>query len=282
MIFYFTGTGNSLFAAKCLGEDLISIPQVVDREDISYEADKIGIVCPIYGHEMPQMVKTFLTKATLKTDYLFVVLTYGKMHANAVELAMKVLAQSGKKADYMATVCMVDNFVPAFDMEKEMAEDKQVDKQLARIKKDIGEKKRQMEEVTKADREVHEGYRKMVSGRPETIWADYDFTSRCIGCGICTRVCPAGCIHLENRQAVRTGENCQACMACVHACPEAAIKVNRVLEFEEPNPEARYRNENVSLTELVQANWRREKGTGAGKVPRVNADITATESKVSS
>ena len=80
MIFYFTGTGNSLYAAKELDEDTRSIPQVIRQERLEFSADSIGIVCPVYGHEMPGMVKEFIRRASFGTDYLFVVLTYGAHH----------------------------------------------------------------------------------------------------------------------------------------------------------------------------------------------------------
>lgn len=85
MIFYFTGTGNSLYAAKELDEMIISIPQIIEKERLEFSADSIGIVCPIYGHEMPAMVKDFIRRASLKTDYFFVVLTYGAHHGGAAE-----------------------------------------------------------------------------------------------------------------------------------------------------------------------------------------------------
>ena len=78
----------------------------------------------------------------------------------------------------------------------------------------------------------------------------YQITEDCIGCGICTRVCPAGCIHLEKQKAVHTLENCQICMACIHHCPKNAVR----LTIPEKNPEARYHNEHIRLTEIVQAN----------------------------
>ena len=65
MIFYFTGTGNSLYIAKELDEEIISIPQVIKQERLEFAADSIGIVCPVYGHEMPGMVKEFINKASL-------------------------------------------------------------------------------------------------------------------------------------------------------------------------------------------------------------------------
>ena len=49
MVFYFTGTGNSLYVAKQLEAAPISIPQVIQRQSLDFQADAIGVVCPIYG-----------------------------------------------------------------------------------------------------------------------------------------------------------------------------------------------------------------------------------------
>lgn len=63
MIFYFTGTGNSLYIAKQIEASPISIPQVIHEEKQEYSAESIGIVAPVYGHEVPPMVKEFLKNA---------------------------------------------------------------------------------------------------------------------------------------------------------------------------------------------------------------------------
>ena len=63
MVFYFTGTGNSLYIAKQIEEEPISIPQVIKKDKLDFSDDSIGIVCPVYGHEVPPMVKDFMKKA---------------------------------------------------------------------------------------------------------------------------------------------------------------------------------------------------------------------------
>ena len=254
MIFYFTATGNSLYAARMLDEETVSIPQALRAGRTSYTADRIGIAAPIYGHELPAMVKEFIEKTELNTDYLYVILTYGHRHANAVELAQRVLAQAGRNADYIRTLLMVDNFLPAFDMEEEVRLEKNVDGQLAVIRSEIDARRHFIEPVTSEDWLAHAGYMMSVGGRDASVWANFRFTDQCIGCGICTKVCPAGCIHMEGQRAVRTGENCQACMACIHACPIRAIQMNPVCGFTEKNPQARYRNEHVTLSDLAAAN----------------------------
>ena len=57
MLFYFTATGNSLYAAKQFDNDLFSIPQEMNQVNRKYRAEKIGIVCPLYEFDLPSIVK---------------------------------------------------------------------------------------------------------------------------------------------------------------------------------------------------------------------------------
>ncbi len=253
MVFYFTGTGNSLYAAKQFDREIVSIPQIIHNDSLEYETDKIGIVCPVYGHEMPEMVKDFLKKAVFKTDYFYIVLTYGNIHGGAAELAEKALNSFGKKADYINTLEMVDNFLPVFDMNEQTAliPQKKIDENIEKIKADIDLKKHFKQAVTDIDRDFHNKFIEACKKMPLDILKNsYKVTDNCIGCGICTNVCPEGRIHLENQKAFYGEENCQMCMACIHHCPTNAIQLN----IAEKNPQARYSNENIKLTEIVKAN----------------------------
>lgn len=254
MVFYFTGTGNSLYAAAQLDARTCSIPQAIRRGCLKFSDSEIGIVCPVYGHEMPVMVQEFLKKAELKTDYLYLILTYGSFQGNAAELAEKVLAAAGKKADYIRTLLMPDNFLPDFDMEIEKKLDKNVEGQPAEIRADLAAHRRYREPVTDEQRRLHAEYAEGMNGEPVTLWADFEVGDACTGCGVCARVCPAGCFRLENRRAVRSAENCQACYSCIQNCPQKAIGITRYVGFSEKNPGSRYRNEHVTLEDIMAAN----------------------------
>ena len=68
MVFYFTATGNSLYAAKQFDTELVSIPQELKKTERHYKADSIGIVCPLYELDMPEVIKEFIKAAVLSAD----------------------------------------------------------------------------------------------------------------------------------------------------------------------------------------------------------------------
>lgn len=251
MVFYFTGTGNSLYIAKQLSESPVSIPQAMKQETLDFTDESIGIVAPIYGHEMPQMVKDFLKKAAFRTDYFYILLTYGNRHGGAAELAKQVCDECGVKVNYINVIQMVDNWLPSFDMNEQKAIDKHIPQQLAPILADLNAKKKAISPVTDADRAAHQQFLAGISRMPADAWQHLlKISDACVGCGICEKVCPSGSIRVENGRAVHHAGNCQTCLACVHACPQKAIG----LVMPEKNPNARYRNEYISLQEIIAAN----------------------------
>lgn len=155
MLFYFTGTGNSLYAAKQIEKDPLSIPQVMQGTALDFSAEQIGIVAPIYGHEVPPMVKEFLRKAKFHTDYFYMVLTYGNRHGGAAELAYQLCGSCGIQPSYINVLMMVDNWLPSFDMEEQVKLDKKVEEHLAEIAADILSHRKMIAPVTDTDRAAH-------------------------------------------------------------------------------------------------------------------------------
>lgn len=48
----------------------------------------------------------------------------------------------------------------------------------------------------------------------------------CIGCGMCTHVCPHGVFVLNGRKAgIADKDGCMECGACVNNCPAGALSV---------------------------------------------------------
>ena len=215
-------------------------------------------MCPVFGHEMPELVKEFLKASRFETDYFYILLTYGNRHGGAAELAKEYVEGLGIHPAYIDVILMADNFLPGFDMEEQKRLDKKVEEQIRRIQADIAQKKSYISPATENDRNVHKAFlshiARMGSGAVHDL---YEITEECIGCGICAKVCPKKCFHLEGQRSVVSSDGCISCMACIHSCPMMAIR----LKIPEKNPHARYRNENISLCEIVEANnqWGNER-----------------------
>lgn len=266
VILYFTGTGNCLYVARQLGgatAEVLSIPQLMKQENIEIEADEIGLVYPIYGHMPPNMVRQFINKANLKADYKFAVLTYGNRKCNAVEIWDDIAKQAGSPFDYISTLIMVDNWLPNFDMNEQMLIDKHIPENLEKISADVAVRKRWHEPVSDEERMQHQQFIKYSGINPETgflVQSEncFTITDACIDCGACVAVCPKGNYKLAS-DGVKTEGNCEFCFACIQNCPQKAIQFangdsNPLLRNGEKNPNARYRNEHISLMDIKRAN----------------------------
>lgn len=51
---------------------------------------------------------------------------------------------------------------------------------------------------------------------------------KCIGCGICSKVCPAATISIEDKTACVNEEFCRGCGACEQRCPVYAITMTKL------------------------------------------------------
>nr|WP_243032221.1 EFR1 family ferrodoxin [Clostridium sp. AM42-4] len=213
VVFYFTATGNSLYVAKQLCEHPVSIAQAVHDKQKTYRAEQIGIVCPMFGHKVPRLVKEFLEQATFETPYFYMILTYGYRHGGASELAQQMLKNIGIHPAYINVLWMLDNFLPSFDMNKQKEMEKHVGEHLKQIREDIRDQRRFLSPVTAADRAAHQEFLSRKNKMPEGLLQNfYRITEKCIGCEICTRVCPEHCFHMEEHKSVWSPDRCMYCI----------------------------------------------------------------------
>ncbi len=248
-ILYFTGTGNSLYAAKRIGGELISIPQAMKQNQFEFTDDKIGIVCPCYGFTVPKMVQEFLTKATLHSPYIFLIITYGNAVGNATKWVSDYAKKFGIDIAYANTLLTIDNYLPQYDLVEQYKMEKHTEESLDQIIKDIEENKTGVPEANftmkLATDILHFG---MLHVKSLNSPKEFSVNEDCVSCGLCSRVCPRGNIEIVEGKPV-FHNSCEFCLACVNNCPKKAIKIKR-----DKNSNERYRNENIRIQEIVEAN----------------------------
>lgn len=60
----------------------------------------------------PIWIRQFIQQAQLRAGYKFAVLTYGARKCDAVEIWDHISRKAGNAFDYIATIVMVDNWLP--------------------------------------------------------------------------------------------------------------------------------------------------------------------------
>lgn len=75
-------------------------------------------------------------------------------------------------------------------------------------------------------------------------------TDKCIGCKVCEKVCPTGNIIVLTDYAQRRSKNANTALPAFTLALKKAIIIKH-----EKNKNERYRNENVSLDEIIKSNF---------------------------
>lgn len=249
IIFYFTGTGNLLAVAKRIGGTLISIPQIIDSQDLHYKDDVIGIVFPIYSLVAPKMVRQFLNKVKFEANYTFAIGTYGNMPGAAMFNIQKLAEEQGCRFDYTNHLLMVDNFLPVFEIGSQIEKlpKKKTEEMTAKVVADISNRK-YLKASASLGLRVFTHVIDSATSNYEKSAQKYIVNDKCTKCGICAHVCLAKNIAVTDK--VQFSESCAGCEACLHHCPQNAIH----LKNEKSNK--RWRNPDVSLKEIIEANKR--------------------------
>jgi ferredoxin len=250
---YFTGTGNSLYAAKRIGGELLSIPQLLADKKFDIQDDAVGLVYPCYGWGLPRIVEEYLDKARLKADYFFGVMTYGNIGGGGLRHLEKAGCRAGIKFSYTNEILMVDNYLPMFDIKDQLEKEtsKNIEGQLSAVCADIAARKNRV--LNKGP--VKNLFADFLLGKPRKVmagtWLDradrkFYTDAKCNACGVCAKVCPRGNIALNPKPEFR--HRCEGCYACINNCPQAALHLTN-----EKNG-LRFRNANIGLPEIVAAN----------------------------
>lgn len=245
MIFYFSGTGNSLWAAKymsvALSEKIISIADFHKSEktpSFSLEkGERIGFVFPIHSWGVPPIVKRFLQDVQFvnyDNNLIYTIVTCGDMCGYANLMVQEILNKKNMECRHIYSVQMPNSYIvfPGFDVDSKEVETNK--KEAAKIT---------MQAISNAiinDKPIQQYVR---GGSPflksriiYPMFCKYVMnakpfytTEQCNSCGLCARKCPTKNIEMIDGRP-HWNNDCTQCLACIHHCPTKAIEYGKVTQ----------------------------------------------------
>ena len=238
-IYYFSGTGNSLYTARLLAG---SVPGARAVPILSVESGETrlsgpsGIVFPVYMFRLPRLVEAFL-EGLRGPGSLFAVAVCGGEVGGVFSDIRRLTRRAGITLD-------------------------SADQTISRIAETLTAGERFSEPQTDLYRRMvypgllyAMGYRFM-----KNLDRQFAVDGRCTGCGMCAEVCPVANITLSAGRPV-WHHDCEQCFGCVNLCPEEAIQAGARTEGLR-----RYRNPRVSVREIIDQK-RGAAGTQGSSLP---------------
>ncbi|WAI02540.1 EFR1 family ferrodoxin [Methanogenium organophilum] len=261
ILYYFTGTGNSLWAARELAchipdTELIPMAKVIHSGgEITVQEGRIGFVFPVYIGGPPLMVSEFARKINLDSaDGIFALVTM----AGAGDGAWKRIKTILKKRSYQMggaySLKMPTNYMLLGDVLPE-------DQEIEVITEARTEIKRIAEQINAGDLGFEKGpfltnlfnsaMYQPLKGQLRSQGSRFRADEKCNGCGTCELVCPAYNITVSGMEPPKWGNACESCFACINYCPRNAIQSGK-----KTVARGRYHHPDVSIRDLMVQNGR--------------------------
>jgi ferredoxin len=231
VVYYFTGTGNSLVAARRLANGLVGPPPIpmvryLEANEVKPGADTVALVYPVHHWGPPDAVIRFARKLRASHGtYVFAVALYGGHSGRAFQDLGKALEERAHGLTAGFHVKTVQNYVPVFPLPGEgtlMALQADADAQVDAIIEKVKRKAQGEKEHWRFRPGVRSYYLGSIRNLHEK---DRGFALRegCTSCGTCARVCPVANVDIVYGRPVWQ-HRCEQCFACLHWCPEGVIE----------------------------------------------------------
>jgi ferredoxin len=278
-IYYFSGTGNSLYVTRELQKripesNLIPIVRLLGNDMIKTSADTVGFVFPNFCLTIPIPVHEFLIKVDLASaQYLFAICTRGGSQSEAFDYTNILLNRLGKRLDAQLDINMPwnypfgkQNLVGTSTKERIQHLETEMQDKLNVFCQYILAKEAYVEEKADANYEIPRWQKVLFSLIPKSfnyeshryMYQDllrFYSDSNCNGCGICERVCLSHKIEMTGKKPMWKKEiKCYACYACINFCPRQAIQIESRIPFVESctDVNGRYHHKSVTYKDIAE------------------------------
>jgi flavodoxin/NAD-dependent dihydropyrimidine dehydrogenase PreA subunit len=247
IIFYFSGTGNSLKVAKDIAAaiedcELISMGK---SHKLSGTYERIGFVYPVYGGGMPGVVERFVKVLDLlanKNSFIFAVCTSGSGSAGGLTNISKIIGGKGGKLSYGETVRCFSNYVCLYAMGSNSDIKAKAQSQATKkVIKDIQSLAVKSPCKNNPMILLHGPFIKWLAKSDKA----FNVSQACNGCTTCSKVYPVGNIKIQDGKPIFL-HHCEQCVACVQWCPKQAINLKNKTQNR-----GRYHHPDISLADMI-------------------------------
>jgi len=236
MILYFSGTGNSAFVAKKIGQyisdDVINLFEKIRNNDYTAMTSEKPwvIVTPTYAWQIPKIVYDWLLKTRLRGNRkIYFVMTCGdSIGAACIELK-KLCKRKSLHYRGCAKIVMPENYIAMFDAPG-VNETKKIIKaaipSILETSNAISADKAIKDQTAHTIGQILSGPVNHGFNRFYVKADKFYAKDSCIACGKCETVCPLENISIYEGKPI-WGKDCTHCMACICSCPTEAIEYGR-------------------------------------------------------
>lgn len=236
MILSFSGTGNSRYIGKKLGDRLgdqvITVNEKIKENDtrpIQVDGDLV-FSTPTYAWKLPKLVEGWVRSVRfLGVDKVWFLMTCGDSIGNAPKHNQKLCRDKGWEYMGTAKIIMPENYIAMFPVPGQ--------EEAERIIKEAGPVVDQAVERIERGKAFPPSKSSLggafLSGFINAIFYPlfvharaFKADDRCISCGICEKICPLRNIKMKAGRP-SWGKDCTHCMACIAYCPTGAIEYGK-------------------------------------------------------
>lgn len=236
MIFWFSGTGNSKYAAQrmaeALNEPLLCMNDRIKAHDTAAveTGERLVIVTPTYAWRIPRLVRDWLLQTELRgARQAWFVMTCGGEIGSADRYNRELCRVKGLSCMGTAQIVMPENYIAMFSA-PQADEAREI---VAKTEPNIDCVIASIQSNQPFAPTRNNLYDRFMSGPVNLIFykfcvkADaFTVSDTCIGCGQCAKRCPMNNVTLKDGKPV-WGKNCTHCMACICYCPVSAIEYGK-------------------------------------------------------
>lgn len=248
IIYYYTGTGNSLSVSKIIANtltDTVIIPMKNKvYEPIDSGVERIGFIYPNYMSGLPGDVHEFISNMKIDPNiYYFSITVCSMISGNCHGEVNSILKKKGGKLSFFKTILHVQsNLLLTPTLRNNPKKLKKINANVLAAAQSIKNKaKMRMPHNNYICKAVHAIYNPL-----KRFDFGFHVSEKCTSCNTCAQLCPQKNIQLKDGKPTFL-HHCDFCLTCIQYCPQSAIDFMVLTKGRK-----RYHNPDAPINELMK------------------------------